>query len=145
MKRVVVAIELVFIEVTPYAGVWIETLTMLQAWAIKSGSLPTRECGLKLFLVLHVRFCCTSLPTREGGLKLLLEFSRACSPQVTPYAGVWIETSLVGIRNMLCSCVTPYAGVWIETFSTQRRSLARSASLPTRECGLKHIAHHHGR
>ncbi len=33
---------------------------------------------------------------------------------VTPYVGVWIETS--GVCNLkLMRAVTPYVGVWIET------------------------------
>ena len=33
---------------------------------------------------------------------------------VTPYAGVWIETT-IGISYTYNGQVTPYAGVWIET------------------------------
>ena len=33
--------------------------------------------------------------------------------------------------------VTPYAGVWIEISVMQAYNINKSASLPTRECGLK--------
>ena len=35
-------------------------------------------------------------------------------PAVTPYVGVWIETSDVE-REEVTAYVTPYVGVWIET------------------------------
>ena len=34
--------------------------------------------------------------------------------------------------------VTPYAGVWIEISVMQAYNINKSASLPTRECGLKY-------
>ena len=34
--------------------------------------------------------------------------------RVTPYVGVWIETSWIAFRPEMIS-VTPYVGVWIET------------------------------
>ena len=55
------------------------------------GSLPLRECGLKLS-ILH--------PYSRGDF-------------VTPLAGVWIEISAPIIRDVL-PMVTPLAGVWIE-------------------------------
>ena len=50
---------------------------------------------------------------RECGLKPLFEVSREIS-EVTPHAGVWIETNAVGLLH-LTKYVTPHAGVWIET------------------------------
>ena len=37
--------------------------------------------------------------------------------QVTPFVGVWIETSLI-IIFLLKVRVTPFVGVWIETYTT---------------------------
>ena len=39
---------------------------------------------------------------------------------VTPYTGVWIETSMVPIIGWTM-VVTPYTGVWIETFCHSRQ------------------------
>ena len=42
--------------VTPFAGVWIEIGEVLRGMKEKATSLPSRECGLKLFkmfVVLH--------------------------------------------------------------------------------------------
>ena len=55
---------------------------------------------------------------------------------VTPYAGVWIEISLYALQYIPVQ-VTPYAGVWIEISVMQEYNINKSASLPTRECGLK--------
>ena len=55
-------------EVTPHAGVWIET-ALLHLRNILLQSLPMRECGLKLRLVLLLPNVLGSLPMRECGLK----------------------------------------------------------------------------
>ena len=78
--------------------------------------------------------------------------------EVTPHAGVWIETvptELYGLavasslptrecglkpcftKLMLPNDVTPHAGVWIETEQNRQKDNIH-VSLPTRECGLKH-------
>ena len=36
---------------------------------------------------------------------------------VTPFVGVWIETTLV-YKRTLCRLVTPFVGVWIETHAS---------------------------
>ena len=61
------------IGVTPYVGVWIETLAKAQQDPTLK-SLLMWECGLKLC----TRQICTPLVS------------------VTPYVGVWIETRLHG-------------------------------------------------
>ena len=77
-----------------------------------------------------------SLPMRECGLKPILSHTEEMNREVTPHAGVWIETaeyppSYTGVS------VTPHAGVWIETLDiVDCRSVG--VSLPMRECGLKH-------
>ena len=58
--------------------------------------------------------------------------------QVTPYVGVWIETDF--LRCLVISVyVTPYVGVWIETLMGRINPSAYS-SHPTWVCGLKHTA-----
>ena len=56
---------------------------------------------------------------------------------VTPYAGVWIEISLLNPFS-ISGNVTPYAGVWIE-MHMQISQVIYNLSLPTRECGLKYV------
>ena len=56
-----------------------------------------------------------SLPTRECGLKFFLIIVLHKSQNVTPYAGVWIEIFLNDAVEH-DQYVTPYAGVWIEIF-----------------------------
>ena len=58
-----------------------------------------------------------SLPSRECGLKLFFRLRHICPGHVTPLAGVWIEMQddLLSASVML---VTPLAGVWIEIIHT---------------------------
>ena len=46
----------------------------------------------------------------ETSLMRLIEISQ----KVAPYAGAWIETGQHTVYNLL-RCVAPYAGAWIET------------------------------
>ena len=77
-------------------------------------SLPTRECGLKLIQGVHVTAQFWSLPTRECGLKLLTKFGEKGN-------AVSLPTRECGLKLLQCPGlllvinVTPYAGVWIET------------------------------
>ena len=50
--------------------------------------------------------------------------------------GVWIEIS-VSFDLGLHISVAPHAGVWIEILPLRLWYICLSASLPTRECGLK--------
>ena len=98
--------------VTPYVGVWIETVSTYVVLCVLR-SHPTWVCGLK--------------QTSNPPLPLLRV--------VTPYVGVWIETcprSLSPVRWI----VTPYVGVWIETPSPMAVMCWR-VSHPTWVCGLK--------
>ena len=54
---------------------------------------------------------------------------------VAPYTGAWIEMARLDdvFQGII---VAPYTGAWIEIFSACR-NIIRSASLPTRERGLK--------
>ena len=53
---------------------------------------------------------------RECGLKPKLSNCIYNFKNVTPHAGVWIETISFGIMLAIFA-VTPHAGVWIETVS----------------------------
>ena len=57
-------------RVTPRAGVWIETKARSRIENQNKMSLPVRECGLKLEVVVIEAFRFPSLPVRECGLKL---------------------------------------------------------------------------
>ena len=78
-------------NVTPHAGVWIETICFF-ASSVSAPSLPMRECGLKHNNALGVGMDMGSLPMRECGLKQSIERKIALRCVVTPHAGVWIET-----------------------------------------------------
>ncbi len=76
-----------------------------------------------------------SLPSRECGLKFMKDDAKKEEPEVTPFAGVWIEIMMLpdplggmgslpsrecGLKSFKCTSfeqfrlVTPFAGVWIE-------------------------------
>ena len=77
--------------VTPYVGVWIETLTRFARHGRKT---VTPYVGVWIETTLTA-----------GALTL---------DTVTPYVGVWIETRPI-LPVYCCVRVTPYVGVWIET------------------------------
>ena len=102
------------IIVTPYVGVWIETLSY-QSFKIRPQVTP---------------YVGVWIETQVLAMTMLLRL-------VTPYVGVWIETDQMaaqfGIKashpTWVCGLklsgilrismflrVTPYVGVWIETF-----------------------------
>ena len=76
-----------------------------------------------------------SHPTWVCGLKPSDYSGYAKIEIVTPYVGVWIETSVIFRRDISCG-VTPYVGVWIETPVHSWRQIS-SWSHPTWVCGLK--------
>ena len=98
--------------VTPYVGVWIETVITIPL-TVAELSHPTWVCGLKLYISLNTCLLCT----------------------VTPYVGVWIETMSMEVFPG-CTIVTPYVGVWIETWMCNIYKLYEK-SHPTWVCGLK--------
>ena len=104
------------VKVTPYVGVWIETsvdtalasfaqshptwvcglkLMCLKLWMRYLTSHPTWVCGLKLFGIIRMLAFVKSHPTWVCGLKLPCYWQLAIPDNVTPYVGVWIETSLL--------------------------------------------------
>ena len=78
-----------------------------------------------------------SLPSRERGLKSLAKITVACGETVAPLAGAWIEM-LSEYVLVAALKVAPLAGAWIEIANGGNHILADTASLPSRERGLKY-------
>ena len=57
-------------------------------------SLPSRERGLKHFVIPQLGNSVSSLPSRERGLKQLSVVLLPLVVLVAPFAGAWIETLL---------------------------------------------------
>ena len=94
--------------VTPYVGVWIETCQR-QNRGVCGRSHPTWVCGLKPDI-------------RKSGTKIGSHTLRGCVD--------WNTTEFIHISNLV---VTPYVGVWIET-SKSNCSKKRKPSHTLRGC-----------
>ena len=79
-----------------------------------------------------------SLPSRERGLKLLMVLNVSSPLCVAPLAGAWIEIAVVGM-NFSDTTVAPLAGAWIEILVTPCSYDKSHTSLPSRERGLKYV------
>ena len=80
--------------VAPYAGAWIETYISSNTY-ISLASPLMQGRGLK-HLLCHLRCLPILSPLMQGrGLKLVNHFRILIINDVAPYAGAWIETSLV--------------------------------------------------
>ena len=134
MKFYILKITHILSMVTPYAGVWIEILTVtkknVNIYVTPYAGVWIEILGMKVYDSLR-----QSLPTRECGLKFIKTSNSRRNILVTPYAGVWIEIQFI-IRYTISNDVTPYAGVWIEILGYISK-IFENRSLPTRECGLK--------
>ena len=100
-------------SVTPYAGVWIEIIAKIQTYMAREPSLPTRECGLKFYIIYTDIFLLTVTPYAGVWIEIFFCQGKTSKLTVTPYAGVWIEISML-TPVVFIVLVTPYAGVWIE-------------------------------
>ena len=81
-----------------------------------------------------------SLPPRERGLKLFVVLLSMSLHPVAPPAGAWIET--FASEQMRANIdVAPPAGAWIET-DVQNTKIFGVESLPPRERGLKLFGRH---
>ena len=78
--------------VIPFVGVWIET-TYHNHIAFALASHPSWVCGLKPLVVLPPETKRMSHPSWVCGLKLSLNDCQQVALIVTPFVGVWIETS----------------------------------------------------
>ena len=77
-----------------------------------------------------------SHPSWVCGLKHCAPSYPSLSSNVTPFVGVWIETSVVRLC-FIQSLVTPFVGVWIETSAKANDMRAAGLSHPSWVCGLK--------
>ena len=126
-------------QVTPFVGVWIETLDLLICLVKKYVTpfvgvwIETKECGQHLHgHNRHTLRGCVDWNSLIAGFK-------AARSSVTPFVGVWIETISLTKRFTPVS-VTPFVGVWIETFLFLSY-LRNITSHPSWVCGLKHATH----
>ena len=144
------------LSVTPFVGVWIETgCPKCQSWVYRSH--PSWVCGLKLTKsVCSANLCCHTLRGCVDWNFMSID-KKLLAEMVTPFVGVWIETSetdiglIALIRHTLRGCVdwnwngwiywaylyvTPFVGVWIETILSRRKQQIKK-SHPSWVCGLK--------
>ena len=78
-------------EVAPFAGAWIEIVTV---------KIPNASARM-------------SLPSRERGLKSDRAAGEICKECVAPFAGAWIEI-IFYVMDIMRMIVAPFAGAWIE-------------------------------
>ena len=71
-------------------------------------------CGLKPAQRDIAQLTLRSHPSWVCGLKLRFAAYQKIYQDVTPFVGVWIETSVAN-QNWFRTQVTPFVGVWIET------------------------------
>ena len=84
--------------VAPYAGAWIE-IRICPRKAFRERSLPMRERGLKSYNAIFSPSLTQSLPMRERGLKYFKRDRCSQPAPVAPYAGAWIEISILRLRE----------------------------------------------
>ena len=77
-------------------------------------SHPSWVCGLKLSIRCSLSARRRSHPSWVCGLKRINDVVFGRDGKVTPFVGVWIETS-EGSSASPRQPVTPFVGVWIET------------------------------
>ena len=134
--------------VTPFVGVWIET-SYRYFFFISLWSHPSWVCGLKQKMLRMAELIRESHPSWVCGLKPhQYSFANGALPShpswvcglkqekgeicvlwryVTPFVGVWIETTLIGRERAQC-CVTPFVGVWIETLQKSQENVNKSVT-----------------
>ena len=134
LKHLKAIAELHLFRVTPYVGVWIETLNMVWTSSRLSvtpyvGVWIETASTLLTLLVSGSHSLCGSVDWNRT------EYWYGWHQDVTPYVGVWIETKGITVLNGIAN-VTPYVGVWIET-RHPLQLLSLPVSLLMWECGLK--------
>ena len=98
--------------VTPFVGVWIETLSLQKS---------QENVNVTPFVGVWIETGGEPTPPPSG--------------KVTPFVGVWIETrKTLALRGKIL--VTPFVGVWIETLWALTKSYCLK-SHPSWVCGLK--------
>ena len=91
LKQVKKNTLMLFVLVTPFVGVWIETDTQTIN-DVSDESHPSWVCGLKRIRELSISSRTPSHPSWVCGLKPTLCLTSRRAVQVTPFVGVWIET-----------------------------------------------------
>ena|GEM_PF-886089 len=115
-------------------GVWIETSRARRLDKLLR-SHPSWVCGLKQQTKSLLVSLLGSHPSWVCGLKPLGDGVDGEDSRVTPFVGVWIETSLCAPCSVIPN-VTPFVGVWIET-SLCLLCFSLYMSHPSWVCGLK--------
>ena len=94
-------------------GVWIETSKRISP-NHAFPSHPSWVCGLKHPQIELFGKEVEVTPFVGVWIETTCRYCAGSSPQVTPFVGVWIETPMLG-RAVAAGSVTPFVGVWIET------------------------------
>ena len=132
--NIALLIALIGCKVTPFVGVWIETIFI--GGDDKTLSV-TPFVGVWIETAKLLRNQLWGDVTPFVGVWIETDFPRVLDkfPQVTPFVGVWIETPCWA-KNRLEQYVTPFVGVWIETL-TSGQNMTNEMSHPSWVCGLK--------
>ena len=130
--------------VTPYTGVWIETLMSCRHRSLSLSHL-IQVCGLKLPGLLGYAEVRQSHLIQVCGLKLLHHRRKEEQGLVTPYTGVWIETThgVVNVKANMTSHLIQVCGLKHRHVPVKIR-LDRLASHLIQVCGLKPYIHPFG-
>ena len=79
-------------------------------------------------------------PLAGAWIEIAIKSTKSENGLVAPLAGAWIEIISSADENFPFR-VAPLAGAWIEIWCYRDRQLDVSASLPSRERGLKSVPH----
>ena len=99
-------------QVAPFAGAWIEIRSRYRTGRL-SGSLPSRERGLKFLKFSHKAEIVRSLPSRERGLKWKLASGFDSDWGSLPSRERGLKLGKSG-ADIIPFKVAPFAGAWIE-------------------------------
>ncbi|EFE11184.1 hypothetical protein CLOM621_08657 [Clostridium sp. M62/1] len=109
-------IRVCYTVVAPLAGAWIEISAPIQT-----------------------DFCDGVAPLAGAWIEIISFWAIYVHVFVAPLAGAWIEISYASPQVFRPLWVAPLAGAWIEILNTAAISFPPSASLPSRERGLKSL------
>ena len=98
----------------------------------------SHNSGLNL-LIYNMLLDIESHPTWVCGLKHSSAVQSVLLLNVTPYVGVWIETSFPQPERQVLT-VTPYVGVWIETSMAQYSAISKMVTPCVGIYGLEHCS-----
>ena len=101
-------------------------------------SHPSWVCGLKRFVLCRTSSVKHVTPFVGVWIETSLTKERTKNLPVTPFVGVWIET-LLSFKLHIITQVTPFVGVWIETRRASQ-GCRGGRSHPSWVCGLKLFA-----